>query len=133
MIRNVAMTLLCGLMLGCAHSKAKVVQATLRGTVVFPGSIPADSILRIHLIETVSRPATTNILAVDQLNFSGGSPVAFSVRYNAAGVRPENGYTLVAKAVREANGVLFMESQSLRVLTPGSPTNGLTLLLAPSK
>jgi len=35
--------------------------------------------------------------------------------------------------VREANGVLFMESQSLKVLTPGSPTNGLTLLLAPAK
>lgn len=127
------MTLLCGLMLGCAHSKAKVVQAKHRGTVVFPGSIPADSVLRIHLIETVSRPATTNILAVDQLDFSGGSPVAFSVRYNAAGVRPENGYTLVAKAVREANGVLFMESQSLKVLSPGSPTNGLTLLPAPAK
>lgn len=93
----------------------------------------ADSVLRIHLIETVSRPATTNILAVDQLDFSGGSPVAFSVRYNAAGVRPENGYTLVAKAVREANGVLFMESQSLKVLSPGSPTNGLTLLPAPAK
>lgn len=127
------MTLLCGLMLGCAHSKPKVVQATLRGTVVFPGSMPADSILRIHLIESVSRRATTHILAVDQLNFSGGSPVAFSLRYNAAGVRPENEYTLVAKAVREANGVLFMESKPLRVLTPGSPTNGLTLLLAPAK
>lgn len=127
------MTLLCGLMLGCAHSKAKVVQATLRGTVVFPGPLPADSVLRIHLIETVSRMATTNILAVDQLNFLGGSPVAFSVRYNAAGIRPENEYTLVAKAMREANGMPFMESKTLRVLTPGGPTNGLTLLLAPAK
>ncbi len=133
MIRNVAMALLFGLMLGCAHSRSKVTQATLRGSVAFRGPMPADSILRIYLFETVPAPASTNILAVDQLNFEAGSPVAFSVRYNSARMRPENSYTLVAKATREANGMLIMQSDSLRVLTPGSPTNGLALVMAPAK
>jgi uncharacterized lipoprotein YbaY len=101
--------------------------------VAFRGTLPADSILRIHLIETIPTPASTNILAVDQLNFQGGSPVAFSVRYNAARVRPENRYMLLAKAYREADGTLIMKSDDLRVLTPGSPTNGLVLVLAPAK
>ena len=133
MIRNVAMALLFGLILGCAHSRTKVTQATLRGTVAFPGAMPADSILRIYLLEMVPTPASTNILALDQLNFSGGSPVAFSVRYNAAGTRPGNTYTLVAKATRQADGIVFMESKSLRVLIPGSLTNGLSLTMAPAK
>ncbi|MFZ9854443.1 MAG: YbaY family lipoprotein [Limisphaerales bacterium] len=133
MIRNATIALLFGLMLGCAHSRNKVTQAALRGSVTFRGTLPADSTLRIHLIETIPTPASTNILAVDQLNFEGGSPVAFSIRYNAARIRSENSYTLIAKASREADGMLIMKSDALRVLTPGSPTNGIVLVLAPAK
>lgn len=133
MIRNAAIALLFGLMLGCAHSRDKVTQPSLQGSVTFRGTLPADSILRIHLIETIPAPASTNILAVDQLNFEGGSPVAFSIRYNAARIRSENSYTLLAKAYREADGMLIMKSEDLRVLNPGGPTNGIVLVLAPAK
>lgn len=133
MIRVLSAALLFGLMLGCAHSSRKATQATLRGTVSFRGTLPADSILRIYLMEVPPASASTNILAVDQLNFEAGSPVAFSVRYNAAGVRPENSYTLVAKATRQADGVVLMESGGLRVLALGSQTNGLVIPMAPVK
>ena len=133
MIRNAAMALLFGLILGCAHSKTKATQATLRGTVAYPGTMPADSILRLYLFETVPAPASTNIIALDQLNFEGGSPVAFSVRYNAAAIRPRNGYMLVAKAMREADGMVLMESKGLRVLDAGSPTNGLVLVMSTAR
>ena len=133
MIRTAAIALLSGLLLGCSHSGNKVKQATLRGTVAFRGTLPADSVLRIYLIETIPTPASTNILAVDQLNVEGGSPVAFSVRYNAAGVRSEHTYTLHAKATREADGTVLMKSDDLRVLTPGGQTNGLAISMAAAK
>ena len=133
MIRNAAIALLSGLLMGCAHSGAKVTQATLKGTVAYRGVLPADSILRIYLVETSPTPASTNILAVDQLNFEGGSPVAFSVRYNAGRVRPENTYTVHAKATREADGMVLMRSDDLPVLKPGGQTNGLTLSMAAPK
>ncbi len=121
---------LAALPLGCAHSHHESPNATLSGTVTFPGTLPDNASLAVFLVENTQISGTVDVLANDILNFRKGSPVAFTISFDPAEVESENRYSLVARATDRV-GRIILKSNGYMVLTRGAPTNNVNITMSP--
>lgn len=124
--------IIAALPLGCAHShhESKIPNATLSGTVTFPGTLPDDASLAVFLVENTQLTGTVDVLANDILNFRKGSPVSFTISFNPAEVESDNRYSLVARAT-DPVGRVILKSNGYMVLTRGAPTNNVSITMTP--
>lgn len=116
---------------GCASHKHHSTpgQATISGTVVFPGSLPADASLAVYLVENTDVTGAIEVLANATLDFRAGSPVPYTIRYNPAEVEPSNRYTIAARATNPA-GEVILKSNGYLVLTKGGPSDNVTITMS---
>jgi putative lipoprotein len=123
--------LVLALAAGCASHKHHSTpgQATISGTVVYPGTLPADASLAVYLVENTEVTGTVEVLANATLDFRNGSPVAYTIRYNPAEVEPSNRYTIGARVTNPA-GEVILKSNGYLVLTKGGPSDNVTITLS---
>jgi|GEM_PF-1343124 len=134
-ISIVALTLLAALPLSCAshhHHPKAAADATISGTVTYPGRLPADASLTVYLVENTQITDTVEVLANEVLNFKNGSPVAFKIAYTPAEVETDNRYSLGARAT-DLNGKVILKSNAYLVLTKGGPSDNVTIVMTPAK
>ncbi len=107
-------------------------QATISGTVVYPGTLPADATLTVYLVENTEITGAVEVLANATLDFRAGSPVSYSIRYNPAEVEAVNRYTIGARATNPA-GEVILKSNGYLVLTKGGPADNVTITMSSAR
>lgn len=131
----VAAGLVAGILTGCASVTAPPqapTGATLSGTITYRQKIALSPTARVKVFlqETprAAMPATA-LGEVEILN-PGQVPIAFSVRYDPAAIKPDGLYTLLVK-IYEGDRTRFLNTSRYPVLTGGACADRCAVVVDP--
>lgn len=106
--------------------------ATLSGTITYRQKIALspEARVKVFLQETPRAAVPATALGEVEIPNPGQVPIAFSVRYDPAAIRPDGEYTLLVK-IYEGDRTRFLNTSRYRVLTGGACADRCAVLVDP--
>lgn len=119
--------------LGCPGGARQEGHGLLTGSVLYRSriSLPADSTVRVALVELSRDGASQPVLAEQEIATGGRQvPIPFELSYDPDAVDPGRGYGLRA-SISSDGEILFATAREVPVLTGGAAASGVEVLLDP--
>lgn len=93
-------------------------------------ALPDDAVVRVQ-IQDVSRVDIAADIIAEQVFTTGGAqvPLAFTVSYPASSIQETRRYSLSARITDRDGRLLFINDEYVPVITGGSPTTGIEIVL----
>lgn len=109
-----------------------VARPQVTGTVTYLQRIalPEDAVVRVQIQDVSRLDAPTTIVAEQVFSTNGTQvPLSFSVSYPAGSVLETRRYSLAVRITDRDGKLLFVSDTHVPVITGGSPTSGIEILL----
>jgi putative lipoprotein len=121
------------LLIGCGSTSSST--ATVTGTVTYLQKIalPADAVVTVTLEDVSRADAPADMLGQQVIEPKGAQvPIPFAVPYDSSKIQDNHTYSVRATIKDGSGKLLFTSDTSVPVITRGSPTENVEIVVIPS-